>query len=155
MAWIDETLQELEALHRDMDREFGSRRGGRRTSPFSWTSFLPGRRARAYPLVNLNEDSDAYYVEALAPGVDPESLNIAAAHNVLTISGEKAASVADVEPEAFHRNERAAGKFVRTLTLPDEVDDSKITADYSNGLLLVTLPKAEKAKPKKITVNVA
>ena len=61
----------------------------------------------------------------------------------------------DVKPEAFHRSERATGKFVRHIELPVEVDENKVQADYKHGLLNVTLPKAEKAKPKQITVQVA
>ena len=55
----------------------------------------------------------------------------------------------------FHREERASGKFVRTITLPVEIEESKISAEYRNGLLLITMPKAEKAKPKQITVQVS
>jgi HSP20 family protein len=59
-----------------------------------------------------------------------------------------------VKPEAFHRSERATGKFVRHIQLPVEVDESTVRADYQHGLLNVTLPKVEKAKPKQITVQV-
>jgi HSP20 family protein len=75
--------------------------------------------------------------------------------NRLTLSGEKSRVSAEVKPEAFHRNERASGKFVRTVDLPVEVDEAAIQAEYKNGLLVVTLPKAEKAKPKQISVKVA
>ena len=73
----------------------------------------------------------------------------------LTISGQKKAPPDDIKPEAFHREERASGKFVRTITLPVEIDDSKVSAEYKNGLLLITLPKSEKAKPKQISVQVS
>jgi HSP20 family protein len=59
------------------------------------------------------------------------------------------------QPEAFHRSERAAGTFVRTVTLPIDVEHEQVQADYTNGLLVVTLPKAEQAKPKQIAVSVA
>jgi HSP20 family protein len=75
--------------------------------------------------------------------------------NRLTLSGEKSPISSDVKPEAFHRNERASGKFLRTLDLPVEVDDGSVEAEYKNGLLRVTVPKAEKAKPKQIKVSVA
>ncbi|MGE5820412.1 MAG: Hsp20/alpha crystallin family protein, partial [Deltaproteobacteria bacterium] len=61
----------------------------------------------------------------------------------------------EIKPEAVHRNERASGKFVRTIDLPVEVDEGRIQAEYKNGLLVVTLPKAEKARPKQINVKVA
>jgi HSP20 family protein len=146
-------FNEFDALEREFGRAFGGGRFPSRSS-FSPISFLPGRRARAYPLMNLTEDKDSYYVECLAPGVEPKSLNITVAHNVLTVSGEKPGLNGGVKPEAYHRNERAAGKFVRTLSLPEEVDEEKIVADYKNGLLLIALPKAELAKPKQIAVRV-
>jgi len=154
MAFWDDAFREMEALQREIDRVFGDIDGGWRR-PFRRVSFLPGLRARAYPLLNVREDKDAYYVEGLAPGIDPESLNIAVAYNQLTISGEKPAPGDNIKPEAYHRSERAAGKFTRTITLPTEVDSARIKADYKNGMLLITLPKAEIAKAKQITVNVA
>jgi HSP20 family protein len=82
-------------------------------------------------------------------------MNVTALQNRLTISGEKSKVAEDIKPEAFHRNERASGKFVRTIDLPVEIDEARIQAEYKNGLLVVTLPKAEKAKPKQINVKVA
>ena len=144
--------QTLEALRRELDRVFDET--GTRNEPFFRTAFLPGRAARRYPLTNLYEDKEAVYLEALAPGVDPATLDVSVAGNTLSITGEKRRVAGDVKPEAFHRSERATGKFVRHLQLPVEVDEHKIHADYKDGLLIVTLPKAEKAKPKQIAVQV-
>jgi len=145
--------QEMEALRREIDGAFG--RAGLQMPPLFRTAFLPGRAAREYPLVNLYEDKDTVYIEALAPGLDPASLNVSVIRNTLTLSGEKPRVTTEVKPEAFHREERAAGKFVRSLELPAEVDENRVKADYRNGLLLVTLPKAEKTKPRQINVQVA
>ena len=144
--------QTLEALRRELDRVFDET--GTRNEPFFRTAFLPGRAARRYPLTNLYEDKDTLYLEALAPGVDPATLDLKVVDNTLSIVGEKRRVAGDVKPEAFHRSERATGKFVRHLQLPVEVDEDKIRADYKDGLLIVTLPKAEKAKPKQIAVQV-
>ena len=144
--------QTLEALRRELDRAFDET--GTRSETFFRTAFLPGRAARHYPLTNLYEDKDAVYLEALAPGVDPTTLNLSFVGNTLSITGEKRRVAGDVKPEAFHRSERATGKFVRHLQLPVEVDENKVHADYKDGLLIVTLPKAEKAKPKQIAVQV-
>ena len=144
--------QTLEALRRELDRVFDGT--GTRNEPFFRTAFLPGRAARRYPLTNLYEDKDTLYLEALAPGVDPATLDLKVVDNTLSIVGEKRRVAGDVKPEAFHRSERATSKFVRHLQLPVEVDENKIRADYKDGLLVVTLPKAEKAKPKQIAVQV-
>jgi HSP20 family protein len=71
------------------------------------------------------------------------------------MAGGKTRIAGDVKPEAFHRSERASGKFVRTVDLPLEVDEGGVRAEYKNGLLVVTIPKAEKAKPKQINVKIA
>jgi HSP20 family protein len=144
--------QTLEALRRELDRVFDGT--DTRNEPFFRTAFLPGRAARRYPLINLYEDKDAVYLEALAPGVDPATLNLSVVGNTLSITGEKRRVAGDVKPEAFHRSERATGKFVRHLQLPVEVDEGKVRADYKDGLLIITLPKAERAKPKQIAVQV-
>ncbi len=149
-----DVFRELESLRREVERafeQFGSDFG---VHPWFRAAFLPGRAARAYPMLNVSEDRDAVYVEALAPGLDTETLEISVLHNRLRIAGEKQALSKDIKPEAFHRNERSAGRFVRTLDLPTEVDADKVTAEYKNGLLLITIPKAEAAKPKQITVKV-
>jgi len=141
---------ELDALRREIDRMaegFGTQRN-------LWRSvFLPGRAARAFPLLNVSEDAEAVYVEALAPGLDTETLEVSVKGGTLTLEGEKK-PLSGVKPEQYHRTERSAGKFVRSLDLGTEIEESKVTAEYVNGLLLVTLPKGEKAKPKQISVKV-
>jgi len=148
-----DALRELETLRRQIDRAFND--FGTWNWPFSRVSFLPGVSARTYPLLNVSEDKDTIYVEALAPGLDPASLEIAVHQGQLRIAGEKPAIAPDIKAEAFHRNERSAGRFVRTMTLPTDVDSDKVKAQYKNGLLLIALPKAEQAKPKQIAVDVA
>ena len=115
-------------------------------------AFLPGRAARLYPLVNLYDDGAAFTVEALAPGVDPAGLDVTVAGTTLTIAGEKPGP-AGVPPERIHRSERAAGRFVRTVELPTEVDADGVSAQYRNGLLLVSVPRAESAKPRRVAVQ--
>lgn len=145
--------QTLESLRREIDRVFDN--PVVQQEPGSRAAFLPGRAARRYPLINFAEDQEALYVEALAPGVDPGTLDVHVLRNTLTISGEKRRVVGDVKPEAFHRSERATGKFVRNIDLPVEVDEHKVQADYTNGILTIVLPKTEKARPKQIAVQIA
>ena len=144
---------DLDALRHEIDRTFQTFWSDRR--PQHWrVAFLPGQGARQYPLVNLSEDEGNLYVEALAPGVDPKSLDLSVLQGALTIKGEKL-GLSQVTADAYHRNERAAGRFTRTIELPVEVDATRVQAEYRNGLLVVTLPKAEAARPKQIQINVA
>lgn len=146
-------FDDVAVLRREIDRAIEG--FGLRQEPYERAAFLPGRGPRRYPLINLLEDKDKLYIEALTPGVAPQSLEVSVIQNHLTLAGEKSRIAGEVKPEAFHRSERAGGKFVRSVELPVEVDETTIQAEYKNGLLLVTLPKAAKARPKQITVNVA
>jgi HSP20 family protein len=76
--------QTLDMLRREIDRVFNET--GSRNEPFFRTAFLPGQAARRYPLINLYEDKDAVYVEALAPGVDPDAMNLSVVGNTLRAS---------------------------------------------------------------------
>jgi HSP20 family protein len=117
-------------------------------------AFLPGRGARQYPLVNVHDDGESFQIEALAPGVDPEKLDVSVVRNSLTISGEKIGTP-NMPAERVHRVERAAGRFVRTFDLPAQVDSEKVEAEYRNGLLRLRLPRAEAARPRRVTIRTA
>lgn len=145
---------EVDQLHNEIDRMFQTFFRPQESNR-SRCVFLPGMSARAYPMINLYDDANNYYVEALAPGIDPEKLEVSITGNVLTLSGEKVAPNGGIKPEAFHRNERSAGRFVRTVELPKAVETKTIRAEYKNGVLLITLPKAEEARPKAIEVKVS
>lgn len=148
-AWAP--FRELNALRREIDRVFegwGSGRGGPSSS-----AFLPRRSAREYPLMNVSEDEEAVYVHALAPGVDPDSLDVTMQGNVLTVSGEKQ-SLAEGGADTYHREERAAGAFSRKLRMDYEVERDDVSAEYTDGILHVTLPKAEESRPKKVDVSI-
>ena len=108
--------------------------------------------AGVFPLMNLTEDKDNYYVRAELPGVKGGDLDISATGDSLTISGERKIP-AEEENVTFHRRERDAGKFSRVITLPGDVDTGKIEASCVDGSLTVILPKAEAAKPKQISVK--
>jgi HSP20 family protein len=147
----DASIRELEALRREIDQAFseaGLRPPGRRRQH----AFLPGRAARQYPLVNIYDDGTNYYVEALAPGIDSEQVEIHAVSRGLTISGEKL-GLQEVAPERVHRSERATGRFSRTVELPHEIDPDQVSAEYRDGLLLLTVPRAEAARPRRVTIK--
>ena len=148
---IYDPIRELERMRRDMDRLLGESGGGTSGRPFR-VAFLPGRGARVYPLVNIYQDGDDFRVEALAPGLDPNGVEVTSVRNTLTIRGEKV-GLRDLAPERVHRSERAAGRFMRTVEVPDEVDPDKVTAQYRNGLLVITAPRAAHARPRRVTVQ--
>lgn len=141
-------FSELERIRREMDRIFESVGPGAGRA----AGFLPGAGARQYPRVNIAEGDEGYLVEASAPGVDPESLEVTLKDNVLTLAGEKRVPQG-VKPEAFHRTERAGGRFVRSLELPEEIDGDKVKATYVDGVIQVVLPRSERAKPRRIEIG--
>lgn len=154
MGWTFNIIEDVERMRREVDRLLDSVKPAGWAQPFSRISFLPGRAARAYPLLNVGEDEDNFHIRALAPGIDPKTLEVSITGRQLYISGEKKPINGGIKPEAVHRSERAAGRFMRTVNLAADVDSTKVRAVYSDGLIRITLPKADEAKPKKIEVSV-
>jgi len=105
------------------------------------------------PAVDLYEDKDNLYVKAELPGMKREDIEVSLHDGVLTLSGERKAEERSAKAEVY-RAERFVGRFQRTFTLNTPVEEAKVKAAYADGMLTVTLPKAEKAKPKQIEVNV-
>jgi len=108
--------------------------------------------AGVFPLINLTEDKEKYYVRAELPGVKGDELDIQVTANNIAISGERKIAAAE-EGSRYHRREREAGTFSRMIGLPGEIDSDKVEAKLENGILTVVVSKAEIAKPKQITVN--
>lgn len=107
--------------------------------------------ARLLPALNVWEEGDALKVEAELPGVRPDDLEISVVGSELTLKvGRPGVEQADVK---YHRRERSVGTFVRVLRLPVEIDVDRVQADLRNGVLTITLPKTEAAKPRKISVS--
>ncbi len=111
-----------------------------------------GRRVGVFPLLNLTEDKDHFYIRTELPGVKTEDLEIQATGTMVSISGERKIP-AENNNARYHRREREAGKFSRVINLGKDIDADKVSAGLANGILKITLPKSEKAKPKQITVK--
>jgi HSP20 family protein len=105
------------------------------------------------PLVDISEDDNEYIVKAELPEMKKEEIKINVHDDVLSISGERKYEKEE-KGKKYHRVERAYGSFMRSFTLPEDADGSKVNAEYKDGLLKVHLPKSEKAKPKAIEVKV-
>ncbi|UCE54836.1 MAG: Hsp20/alpha crystallin family protein [Desulfobacterales bacterium] len=132
---------ELERMRRQMDRLFED-------------AMTPYQRPQTgvFPLINLTEDKDNYYVRAELPGVKADELDIQVTANNLAISGERKIA-AEEEGARYHRREREAGTFSRMIALPGEIDSDKVDANLENGILTIVISKAEIAKPKQISVS--
>jgi HSP20 family protein len=135
-------LEELERMRRRMDRLFEGFAG----TP--WKESYAG----VFPLTNVSEDKDKFYVRTELPGVKAEDLEISVTGNNLSISGER--NIPEENENArYHRREREAGKFNRVISLPEPIESSKAEAHSSDGVLTIILPKAEIAKPKQISIK--
>jgi HSP20 family protein len=109
---------------------------------------------KALPLLNAWETDEALHVEAELPGFKMSDLDLQVVGNQLTIRGERKPAEEN-DKLVYHRQERVAGHFERTLRLPVEIDAAKVEASFQDGVLTVTLPKAAAAKPRKIEVRQA
>lgn len=139
-------FQDMDMLRREFDQLF---RGFGR--PSAGGAFLPGLGTGDYPRINLSEDEDNYYLTALLPGIDPEQIELNLLQGTLSLSGERHS--VDVDGATWHRRERGAGRFMRTIELPEAVNSEQIEAEYRHGVLYVTLQKPQQMKPKKISVR--
>ncbi len=134
-------FEEIERMRQMMDRWLGETEG-----------ILPMTRAGVFPLVNVTENKDNFFIRAELPGVEKEDLDIQATTNSVSISGERKIPAED-EGARYHRREREAGKFSRVITLGADIQPDKVEANLKNGVLTVTVPKAEIAKPKQISIK--
>lgn len=108
--------------------------------------------AGVFPLMNVTEDGNSYYVRAELPGLKADELAISVTGDTLSISGERKLAAED-EKAQYHRREREAGTFSRIVSLPGQIDAGKVEARCADGVLTVILPKAESARPKQIAVK--
>jgi HSP20 family protein len=113
---------------------------------------LRDRGAGVFPPVNISQDTDNFYARAEVPGINPDELEVSVVQNRVSLAGKR-----EIQREqgrvSYHRKERAEGSFNRTLTLPTEIDAQRVEAKYADGILTLTLPKAEEAKPRQIKVR--
>lgn len=140
-----EPVREMVTLRDAMDRLFDDAF----TRPWGLSD---GGRGMGMPAVDMYQTDDDVVVKTAIPGIKPEDVQISVTGDTLTIKGEVKESN-DSKEKAYHIREQRWGSFERTLTLPTDVKADKAQADFENGILTVTLPKAEEVKPKTITVK--
>ncbi len=144
-----EPFRDLVSLQERMNRLFDdSFRGVARTGEEDWA--LGGSWA---PAVDIFELEGNIVLKAELPGVEAKDVDIRVENNVLTLRGERKFDN-EVKRESYHRVERSYGTFSRSFTLPTVVDTGNIKAEFKEGVLRVTLPKREEAKPKQIAISV-
>jgi HSP20 family protein len=105
------------------------------------------------PLADITESEQAFHVKAELPGVNKEDLEVSYSEGVLTIKGERKTEE-ETKDEKQHRIERFYGTFVRRFDIPENIDQSAISADYVDGVLNITIPKTQKAEPETLKVDV-
>ena len=112
----------------------------------------PWRLIRQFPALNLYDAGDRYVLTAQLPGVAPEDVDLSITGETLTLRGERKRPEG-VPDESYRRQERPFGRWARTVTLPDRVETGQVSASFSHGVLTITLPKAESARPRHISVT--
>jgi HSP20 family protein len=112
------------------------------------------RLPRQFPPVNLYDAGDRYVLTVPVPGMAPDELDLSITGETLTLRGERKRPEG-LSDENYRRQERPYGRWSRTVTLPDRVESAQVSASYAQGVLSVTLPKAESAKPRQISVTAA
>jgi len=144
-----EPFRDLVTIQDRMNRLFSEAFRGTRAGDEDWG--LGGSWA---PAVDILEQDGNIVLKAELPGVDPKDVEVRVENNTLTLRGERRLDN-ETQRENYHRVERSYGTFTRSFSLPNVVDTEKIKAEYRDGVLNVTLPTKEEAKPKQISINVS
>ena len=135
---------ELADVENRLSRFFGRRTNGRDDITLAdWA-----------PLADITEDDKEYVIKAELPDVKKEDVKVTVENGVLTIAGERKFETRD-SGKGYHRLERSYGRFTRSFAVPNAFDTENIAADYKNGVLSVSLPKKEAAKPRQIKIEAA
>ena len=106
------------------------------------------------PLTDISEDNDNFYLKADLPGIKKEDVKISYTVGTISISGERSQEK-ETKEKKFHRIERSYGKYYRSFNVPTEIKEDKIKAEFKDGQLTITIPKADEVKPKEIDIKVS
>jgi HSP20 family protein len=115
---------------------------------------IRGLARDGFPAINVGNTPHSVELFAFAPGLDPASLDVQVDKGVLTIAGERKPDSPDADAQAtLHIDERFVGRFRRVVSLPDDVDAGAIRAHYTNGVLHISIPRQEAARPRRVQVQ--
>ena len=114
--------------------------------------FPSARHVRQFPPINVYVEEDGFLLSAQLPGLSAEEVELTVTSETLSLRGERKRTEG-VTDDAFRRQERVMGRWARTVTLPDRIDEGRVSAHFANGVLTVRLPRAETAKPRHIAVS--
>jgi HSP20 family protein len=142
-------LSPFESLLDELWRWDNDRRG--EVSPSPWFSGIRSTRQGSYPPVNVGSSPDSVDVYLFAAGLDTDSLDVSLQHNLLSVTGQRAAPAE--QDATYYRRERYDGSFQRVFTLPEDVDPDNVDATYRDGVLHVRIGRREAVKPRRIEVN--
>jgi HSP20 family protein len=144
-----EPFRDLVSLQGRMNRLFDEsfRGAGRGGAEEDWA------QGAWSPAVDIYEKDGTIVLKAELPGIEPKDVDVRVENNILTLKGERRFE-AEVQQDSYQRVERAYGTFSRSFTLPTVVDTDNIKAEFKDGVLRMSLPKKEEAKPKQISINV-
>ena len=143
-----EPLRDMLTAQRELDRLFRGAFG-----PVAVGEEEASTRTWAPP-VDIFENGDNLVLKAELPGMNPDDVEIRVEDNTLYLKGERKFEK-EVKEQNYHRVERSYGTFTRTFSLPNSIDADKVAANYKDGVLTLTMPKKEEAKPKTIKINVS
>ena len=118
----------------------------------SFDPFQVARRVQVYPPMNLYDAGDRYVLTAQLPGMTSGDIELTITGETLTMRGERKRSDG-VRDEQYRRQERPMGRWSRTVTLPDRVENEQVSASFASGILTIQLPKAAEARPRQIAVT--
>jgi HSP20 family protein len=138
-------LAGFDGLQRQFDQLFGDR---------GWPSSIRAAGRGAFPAINMGVTPDVVEIFAFAPGLDPSRVEVSVDKGLLTIAGERPRQLPEEsEKLSVYASDRFTGPFRRVVSLPEDVDASRVEATYRNGVLKIVVPKAEASKPRRIEIK--
>ncbi|WP_414528210.1 Hsp20/alpha crystallin family protein [Nodularia chucula] len=142
-----EPFREIETIQRQMNRLL------EQITPTSETGDIIGDRLTFVPPAELEETSDHIKLRMEIPGIDPQDLDVKVAADTVSVSGERKSEIKEQERRGMRRSEFRYGRFQRIIPLPCRIQNDQVQADFNNGLLCLTMPKAEEEKTRVVTVQ--